>query len=184
MTAYEHAWEIRKAYGLRVLEDEGVSAEFRRFLDGRAWTHAEGPGALFDHGVGWLRRNLVLLPGISVLLRLVAAVREAAADRMHGLLASAADAADPMLAGRLRDALGVPPGAAWGLRAAQGGSANPIVISVINSRMAARKAMISARSGSSGCTTAGSCNANSSSSPSNPARRSLVARRQPAAMCS
>jgi hypothetical protein len=24
-----------------------VSAEFRRFLDGRAWTHAEGPGALF-----------------------------------------------------------------------------------------------------------------------------------------
>ena len=33
MTAYEHAWEIRKAYGFRVLEDEGVSAEFRRFLD-------------------------------------------------------------------------------------------------------------------------------------------------------
>jgi hypothetical protein len=110
MTAYEHAWEIRKAYGFRVLEDEEVSAEFRRFLDSRAWTHAEGPGALFDHGVGWLRRNLVLLPGISVLIRLVAAVREAAADRMHGLLASAADAADPMLAGRLRDALGVPPG--------------------------------------------------------------------------
>ena len=114
MTAYEHAWEIRKAYGFRVLEDGEVSAEFRRFLDGRAWTHAEGPGALFDHGVGWLRRNLVLLPGISVLIRLVAAVREAAADRVHGLLASAADAADPMLAGRLRDALGVPPGSVVG----------------------------------------------------------------------
>ena len=43
----------------------------------------------------------------------------------------------------------------------RGGSANPMVISVINRLMAARKAMISARSGSSGCTTGGSCNANS-----------------------
>jgi|GEM_PF-5386587 len=34
------SWRLRA-------EDEGVSAEFRRFLDGRAWTHAEGPGALF-----------------------------------------------------------------------------------------------------------------------------------------
>jgi hypothetical protein len=49
-TAYEHAWEIRDAY--------------RTFLHGRAWTaHAEGPKALFDHAVGWLRRNRVLLPG-------------------------------------------------------------------------------------------------------------------------
>lgn len=52
-----------------------------------------------------------------------------------------------------------------------------MVISVINWLIAARKAMISARSGSSGCTTGGSCNANSSNSPSNPARRSPVARR-------
>jgi len=54
------------------------------------------------------------------------------------------------------------------IRAAHVGSANPMVISVINYLMAARRATISARSGSSGCTTAGSCNANSSSSPSNP----------------
>jgi len=52
MTAYEHAWEIRKVYGFKAFEDDGVSVEFRRFLDGRAWTHAEGPGALFDQGVG------------------------------------------------------------------------------------------------------------------------------------
>jgi len=38
-----------------------------------------------------------------------------------------------------------------------------MVISVINWLMAARKAMISARSGTSGCTTGGSCNVNSSS---------------------
>ena len=43
-----------------------------RFLDGRAWTHAEGPVALFEHAVGWLRRNRVLLPGVTVLARQVA----------------------------------------------------------------------------------------------------------------
>jgi len=110
MTAYEHAWQIRDAYGLRLLEDAEVTAGLRQFLDGRAWTHAEGPGALFDHGVGWLRRQRVLLPGITVLVRLVVAVREAAAARMHTTLAAAATAVDPMLAGRLRASLTVPQG--------------------------------------------------------------------------
>jgi hypothetical protein len=64
-TAYEHAWETRDACGFRVFEDRQAGADFRRFLDGRAWTHAEGPGALFDQGVAWLRRNRVLLcPGL------------------------------------------------------------------------------------------------------------------------
>jgi len=110
MTAYEHAWQIRDAYGIRVLEDAEVTAQLRQFLDGRAWTHAEGPGALFDHGVGWLRRNRVLLPGITVLIRLVVTVREAAAARMHTTLAAAATAVDPMLPGRLRASLAVPEG--------------------------------------------------------------------------
>jgi len=87
-----------------------VTAGLRQFLDGRAWTHAEEPGALFDHGVGWLRRRRVLLPGITVLVRLVVAVREAAAARMHTTLAAAATAVDPMLAGRLRASLTVPEG--------------------------------------------------------------------------
>jgi TnpA family transposase len=109
-TAYEHAWEIRNAYGFRVFEDGQVAAEFRRFLDGRAWTQAEGPAALFEQGVGWLRRNRVLLPGISVLTRLVNTVREAAAERMYRVLAAAAAEADPMLPGRLRACLRVPAG--------------------------------------------------------------------------
>ena len=109
-TAYEHAWEIRDAYGFRVYEDEAVSLEFRRFLDGRASTLEEGPAALFEAGVGWLRRHLVLLPGVTVLTRLVNTVRDAAADRMHALLAAAATVTDPMLPGRLCAALRVPAG--------------------------------------------------------------------------
>lgn len=110
MTAYEHAWQIREVYGLRVFEDAEATAGLRQFLDGRAWTHAEGPGALFDHGVRWLRRNRVLLPGITVLIRLVVTVREAAAERMHTTLAGAATAVDPMLPGRLRASLTVADG--------------------------------------------------------------------------
>jgi len=52
----------------------------------------------------------VLLPGITVPVRLVAAVREAAADRMHSSLAAAGHAVDPMLADRLVKALLVPSG--------------------------------------------------------------------------
>src|SRR5664279_2819699 len=69
-TAYEHAWEIRVAYGFRAFEDALVGEEFGRFLDGRAWTHAEGPAALFEQAVGWLRRHRVLLPGVTVPLLL------------------------------------------------------------------------------------------------------------------
>jgi hypothetical protein len=55
-TAYKHAWEIRDAYEYHEYEDAEWSRRFRPFLHGRAWTHAEGPKALFDHAVGWLRR--------------------------------------------------------------------------------------------------------------------------------
>ena len=59
---------------------------FTRVLDGRAWTHAEGPVALFEHATGWLRRNKVLLPGVTVLARQVAAAREAAEARLYEAL--------------------------------------------------------------------------------------------------
>ncbi|XUK64336.1 DUF4158 domain-containing protein [Plantibacter sp. RU18] len=110
MTAYEHTWEIREAYGFRAFEDSAVRVEFDRFLTGRAWTHAEGPAALVDQAVGWLRRHRVLLPGVSVLTRLVASTRERTADRLHEVLAEAAAAVDPALPGRLCGALSVPEG--------------------------------------------------------------------------
>ncbi|SEH00917.1 protein of unknown function [Nonomuraea solani] len=75
-TAYDHAWMIRDTYGYHDFDDraswEGrvLSKRFLTFLNGRAWTHAEGPTALFDQSVAWLRRHRVLLPGVTVLERL------------------------------------------------------------------------------------------------------------------
>jgi hypothetical protein len=108
-TAYEHAWEIRDRYGYRSFDD--ADSAFARFLDGRAWTHAEGPVALFDHAVGWLRRNRMLLPGVSVLARQVAAAREAAEARLYEALATAARRVDTGLPSRLVQLLQVPDGA-------------------------------------------------------------------------
>ncbi|GHA81271.1 hypothetical protein GCM10010392_04210 [Streptomyces clavifer] len=84
-TLYDHAWEIRDAYGYRPYEDVEWGRRFRTFLHGRAWTHAEGPKALFDHAVGWLRRHRVLLPGVSVLARQVSEVRKVADKRLPAL---------------------------------------------------------------------------------------------------
>jgi TnpA family transposase len=109
-TQHEHAREIRQAYGYRDLSDPGAAGGLREFLEGRAWTHAEGPYRLFGQAVEWLRRNRVLLPGVSVLARLVASVRDGAAERMYRSLADAAADADPGLPARLQGLLQVPEG--------------------------------------------------------------------------
>jgi hypothetical protein len=48
-TAYEHSWEIRRRFGYHEFEDQAWGRKFRTFLYGRAWTHPEGPVALFNH---------------------------------------------------------------------------------------------------------------------------------------
>ncbi|MFJ6438571.1 Tn3 family transposase [Streptomyces sp. NPDC091416] len=110
-TAYEHAWEIRDAYEYHEYEDPKWSRLFRTFLHGRAWTaHAEGPKALFDHAVGWLRRNRVLLPGVTVLAREVSEVRKIADKRLHTTVSRAARRLDPALLADLVALLETPEG--------------------------------------------------------------------------
>ncbi|GAQ50280.1 DUF4158 domain-containing protein [Streptomyces acidiscabies] len=108
--AYEHAWEIRDAYEYHEYEDPEWSRRFRTFLHGRAWTHAEGPKALFDHAVGRLRRNRVLLPGVSVLARQVPLVRKVADQWLHATVAGAARRAVAALPGDLVATLRTPEG--------------------------------------------------------------------------
>ncbi|MCX4548221.1 MULTISPECIES: Tn3 family transposase [unclassified Streptomyces] len=110
-TVYDHAWEIREAYGYQLYEDRAQGRKFRSFLHGRAWTaHAEGPKALFDHSVGWLRRNRVLLPGVSVLAREVAEVRRLAEERLHATVAKEVRRVDAALPGDLVATLKTPEG--------------------------------------------------------------------------
>lgn len=109
-TAYEHAWEIRDAYGYHAFEDTEWGRKFRAFLHGRAWTGAEGPVALFNQTVGWLRRHRVLLPGVSVLAKQVASVRQVAEKRLYATVAGAARRADASLSADLVALLGVPEG--------------------------------------------------------------------------
>jgi Domain of unknown function (DUF4158) len=109
-TQWEHAAEIRQAYGYRDFTDDGPQEEIRAFIAARAWTRTEGPRALFDQSVAWLRERKILLPGPSVLARLVSEVRTAESDRLHGVMASAAAQADAGLPGRLVGLLDVPDG--------------------------------------------------------------------------
>ncbi|MFD8563544.1 DUF4158 domain-containing protein [Streptosporangium canum] len=109
-TVYEHADEIQRRCKYRHFTDRKWGREFRSFLYGRAWTHAEGPVALFNHAVTWLRKNRVLLPGVSVLARQVPEARPAAERRLYDAAARATYRADPVLAPALAELLVVPEG--------------------------------------------------------------------------
>jgi hypothetical protein len=89
-TRLDHVRELRRV--LEYTEFAESEAELRAWVDARAWTTGEGPKALFDAAAGWLRERRVLLPGVTTLARLVAAVREAANQRLwdtlYGLLST------------------------------------------------------------------------------------------------
>jgi Domain of unknown function (DUF4158) len=64
-----------------------MSVELASWIDDRAWTTGDGPKALFDGAVGWLRARRVLLPGRTRLARLVAQVRAESTQRLYDVLA-------------------------------------------------------------------------------------------------
>jgi hypothetical protein len=58
-------------YGYRHFSDPGVAFPLVRWLYTRAWLSAEQPSVLFDLATAWLVERRVLLPGVSVLARLI-----------------------------------------------------------------------------------------------------------------
>jgi hypothetical protein len=84
---WDHQAEIRREFGYRDFHDADVEFELVRWLEARAWVSAEGHRALFDRAVEQLIGSKVLLPGASVLWRLIGSVRQRAADRGYELIA-------------------------------------------------------------------------------------------------
>lgn len=83
----DHVAEIRRRYGYRDFHDGTEAAALARWLANRAWIGAERPSVLFDLATARLVERKVLLPGVTVLARLVAQVRDQAASRLWQALA-------------------------------------------------------------------------------------------------
>jgi TnpA family transposase len=90
---WDHQAHIRQRYGYRIFGPAEWLA-LTRWLYTRAWQAGERPGVLFDLATNRLVEAKVLLPGVTVLERLVASVRDRVAVRGWRLLAGAPDATE------------------------------------------------------------------------------------------
>lgn len=88
-----HAGQIQRAYGYRDFTDSQAQRDLVDWLQARARLATERPSVLFDLATARLLEAKVLLPGPTVLARLVASVRDQAASRLWKTLADLPDAA-------------------------------------------------------------------------------------------
>jgi len=82
VTHHEHAQAIQRRYGYRDFHAPHEVFRLVRWLYTRAWLSAERPSLLFDLATARLVEHKVLLPGVTVLERLVASIRDRAATRL------------------------------------------------------------------------------------------------------
>lgn len=87
-THHEHAQEIKRHNGYRDFSDQPEHFRLVRWLYVRAWLSVERPGMLFDLITARLVGRKVLLPGVTVLARLVALVRDRVAAHLWRVLAA------------------------------------------------------------------------------------------------
>jgi hypothetical protein len=106
-TAWEHAAEIRRVHGYRDFNDPGASFRLERWLYQRAWLSTESPSIIFDLATAWLVESQVLLPGVTVLERLVTRIRERDNMRLYRALTALLSEEQR---DRLRQLLVMPPG--------------------------------------------------------------------------
>jgi hypothetical protein len=107
-THWDHAAEIKREYGYREFHDPPEVFRLVRWLYTRAWLSAERPSVLFDLATARLVERKVLLPGVTVLERLVARIQDRAATRLWHMLAQLPNAAQQV---KLEALVTVPDGA-------------------------------------------------------------------------
>ncbi len=88
-TQRRHAREIREVYGYHRFNDQPYHFALALWLLTRAWLSGERPIILFGGATRWLIERKVLLPGATVLERLVSQARHRANTRLWRLLAAA-----------------------------------------------------------------------------------------------
>ena len=86
-TWWDHQAFIRQHYGYQDMLTRSVLIPLLRWLYTRAWTHAERPSVLFDLTTAWLVERKIVLPGVTVVARLVARVRDRVIARLWRSLA-------------------------------------------------------------------------------------------------
>ncbi len=84
---HDHVHEIMQDYGYQDFSSQPEHFRFLRWLYTRAWWSEERLTVLFDLAMAHLIDRKVLLPGVSVLERVVSSVREHASMRLWRLLA-------------------------------------------------------------------------------------------------
>ena len=87
-TKREHTALIRAQYGYHDFSEPPWPFRLSRVLYSRAWISNERPSLMFDFATAWLIRHKVLLPGVTTLTRLIAEIRERAANRLWLRLAA------------------------------------------------------------------------------------------------
>ncbi len=87
-----HIDEIRLRYGYRDFNSQPEHWRLVRWIYTRAWAYHERPSVLFDLTTARLIENKILLPGVTVVARLVSTVRERTARRLWSRLVALPDA--------------------------------------------------------------------------------------------
>jgi hypothetical protein len=103
---WEHAEEIRQPSGYHHCSAPFAQFRLNRWLYARCWTGTDRPGALFERATTWLLSHKILLPGVTVLERQIAHLR----NRVHARLWKALGrGVSPAAQARLFALLTVPP---------------------------------------------------------------------------
>lgn len=88
---WDHTREIRNTYGYNDFTEQPGQFRLTRWLYTRAWLTAERPSILFDLATARCVENKILLPGVSVLTRLISQIRDRTTSRLWNKLSSLPD---------------------------------------------------------------------------------------------